>query len=454
MEKESDVKIEKVKKNVKKVNDEEFESEVKQNVVDKNKIKNMIEKKEGESKMVEVVAKQDRSLNWFVVGCGQGGSRLAETFYNNGYESLAINTAEQDLKFIEIPEKNKLLLRYALDGAAKDIAVGEDAFVTFQKDIDLFLKERFPSDSNMIILAVTGGGGTGSGGACTMVETLKNYGIPLMVLYVMPLESEDVTAKNNSLITLSKLSKLAKNDIISSLVVVDNAKIETLPYLKQGNFWSAANNLIVDPLHMFNMLSVCASDYTSLDPMDFSKLLTTGDCCVYGHVSVDDYMEETSLAEAVLESLESGLLASGFDLKTTRSAGVIVLGDKNILDEIPAVNINYAYAMLNEITNNATIYKGIYESNTDGAIKIYTIFSGLGLPQERITKLKEDTKKRMDVQRDKDKARSSTMEMDYDVDNVKSDVQRIHDKIKSKNSAFSKLTNNAMKDRIIDRRKR
>ena len=445
--------------------DKAFEQELTQEAANKAKLKDMMKKKaekkapkavekEEKMEMVEVVEKQDRALEWFVVGCGQGGSRVAEAFYNNGYDAVALNTAEQDLKYIKLPENNKLLIRYALDGAAKDLVLGEEAFTSNAPDIDKWVRGKLPDPTHMIILAVTGGGGTGSGGAYTMIDILRQYGFPVSVLYIMPLESDDITSKNNSLITLSKLAKLAKQDVINSLIVVDNAKIETLPYLKQGNFWAEANKLIVDPLHKFNALSVCPSNYTSLDPMDTGKLLTTGDCTIYGHLSVSDYMEELSLAEAIIDSLESGLLASGFDIKTARAVGVIVLGDKEVLDEIPAVNINYAFDTLNELTNNATIFKGIYEADTEGAIKIYTLFSGLGLPRERIEKLKEEAAKGMEAQQKKDDNRATTMEMDYNTDNVKNDVKKIHEKIKRQRSAFGKLTQNAKGGGIIDRRKR
>lgn len=450
----SKVEIKKKKKQIKE--DADFEKELQEDAVDKNKVKEMLmsKMKKKESEMVELIQKQDRALNWFVVGCGQGGSRIAETFYDSGYESVVINTAEQDLTHIQVPTQNKLLLKYALDGAAKDISMGEDAFLTYQDEIDKFIQGKMPEDTNMIILSVTGGGGTGSGSVEPMIDILKTYQVPLIVLYVLPLQSDDVTSKNNSLITLAKLAKYAKNDVISSLMVVDNAKIETLPYLKQGNFWSQANSVIVEPLHMFNMLSVCASNYTSLDPMDTGKLLTTGDCCIYGQVEVEDYMEETALAEAVMESLESGLLAGGFDLTSARAAGIILLGSKDILDELPAVNVNYAYAMINEVTNNATVYRGMYEAETDGKIKIFAIFSGLGLPESRIDALKLEAKERMKELTNKEEQRGTKMEMSFENDAVKTDIDKIHQKIKKKKSAFNKLANTAMKGRLVDRRKR
>ena len=66
----------------------------------------------------KIVSGKERSLVLGVLGSGQAGSRLAEAFYKLGYDSVAVNTAMQDLKFIDIPDSNKLLLEYGLGGAA------------------------------------------------------------------------------------------------------------------------------------------------------------------------------------------------------------------------------------------------------------------------------------------------------------------------------------------------
>ena len=50
--------------------------------------------------------KFDSAYKFAIVGVGQGGSRLAETFWKLGYRRVAvINTAAQDLKSIKVPRK-------------------------------------------------------------------------------------------------------------------------------------------------------------------------------------------------------------------------------------------------------------------------------------------------------------------------------------------------------------
>ena len=69
----------------------------------------------------------DAGFNFAIVGIGQGGSRLAETFWNLGYRRVCvINTAPQDLATIKMPDSNKLLI--GGKGAGKDPSKAEAIF--------------------------------------------------------------------------------------------------------------------------------------------------------------------------------------------------------------------------------------------------------------------------------------------------------------------------------------
>jgi len=404
---------------------------------------------------VILVDQQDRSINIGVVGVGQCGSKLAEEFYNRGYPVVVINTAMQDLKYINVPEKQKLFLDYALGGAAKDLETGQAAAEEYSEAITEMLQGHL-SESDVLLLATSGGGGTGSGSAETMVKIMSGMGKPLSVIFVLPLVSEDVLSKFNALSTLSKLAKLAKDDVINSLIVVDNAKMELMHAGRSmADFWKIANNAIVEPLHLFNQLSANSSAYTSLDPMDFSRLfIGTGDCALYGTITVENYLEDDAIAEAMLTSVENGLLASDFDLTQTRSAGVIITGTKAVLEKIPAANLEYGFAMLSKICNEGTrVFRGVYESSgKDNVLHIYSFFSGLGLPEDRIQELKLEAEKHMEILKSKENSRASTMVIDMGRTQTVSAADALHKKITQKHSAMGKLTNNSK--RVIDKRRR
>lgn len=423
---------------------------------DINKENEELEKQlKGDDMTIMLVDSKDRALNFGVVGVGQAGGRLAEQFYQRGYPTIALNTATQDLKYNTLPEKQKLFLDLALGGTGKDLDLGAQAIEEYADVVLKMMEDNF-ADCDVVLLAMSGGGGTGSGGAENMAKLASQLGKPVVMIFALPMSSEDALSKHNSVQTLSKLAKLAQSDVVNSLMVVDNAKIEMLyPNLPMTKFWETANNAIVDPIHLFNSLSASPSKFTSLDPMDFGKaFLGSGDCTIYGMIEVEDYMREESIAEAIIENMENGLLASEFDLTQTRSVGVIITGSEKVLSEIPAVNLEYGFAMLNKITSDGTqVYRGVYSVEDQGdTLKVYSLFGGLGLPEERVNELKLEAERHMKALENKETKRASNMNIDLGKTKVVSAADTLHKKITTKNSAMGKLTNNSK--RIIDRRRK
>lgn len=394
---------------------------------------------------------QDRSVNAGIIGLGQCGSKIAEEFYERGYDAVVINTAMQDLKHIKLPEKQKLFLDHALGGAAKDLATGQAAAEEYAQEIMDHVKS-YLEDNEIFIVATSGGGGSGSGGAETVIKILSQFDKPIVVIYVLPLTSEDTLAKHNTIQTLSKLAGMARDDAINSLMVVDNAKIDVLyPGLSMANFWKTANNAIVEPLHLFNKLSASPSEYTSLDPMDFAKVLLGGDCSLYGMIEVEDYLEEEAIAEAVYNNMENGLLASEFDLSQTRNVGVIITGSKEILEQIPATNMEYGFTMLNKVcSEGCSVFRGIYEVPGQDKLRVYSLLSGLGLPAERVKELKAEAERHMAKLQSKEDGRATNMNLDMGKTKAVSAADALHNKIKNKRSAMGKIKKQSKK--IIDRR--
>src|SRR5208282_5238229 len=176
------------------------------------------------------------------------------------------------------------------------------------------------------------------------VDLLSSTGKPLVVITVLPMDTEDSQTKSNALETLSKLAKLTQSKKVNNLIVVDNAKIEAIYHnVGQMEFYGVANKAIVDPIDVFNTLSAMPSAVKGLDPMEWGKLFTDGEgLTVYGELTVDNFDEETAIAEAVVNNLNSNLLAGGFDLKQSRYVGVIITANKEVWAKIPSSSITYA----------------------------------------------------------------------------------------------------------------
>ena len=409
-------------------------------------------KKKMESKKMNKI---EQSIRVGVIGVGQAGSRIAETFHKKGYNACVINTSKQDLEFISMDQDKKLLLEGSLGGTGKDLDLGREIFEESVEQIQEFIYPTLEGQ-DMAYLTVSGGGGTGSSSVDTMVEVLFSMGLPVGVIYVLPKQTDDAKSKSNSIETLSRLANMTKENKISSLIVVDNAKIEQIfAGLSQSKFWETSNDAIVDPLVKFNSLTSKASRHTSLDPSDFAKIISCGDCSIYGVVSTKNIEEETGLAEAVIESLQENMLAEGFDISQTRVGGVIISANSKTLDSMPAININYCFHMISEQTKGASIFQGVYDDETcDGEVKIYTWFAGLGLPMKRIETLKKESKALEDLQKQKESSRDSQMSIDLGTDKTTKMTDEINRKIKKKTSSFGKLQRGGRTSSIIDKRRR
>lgn len=398
------------------------------------------------------IAKKEKSLNLGIIGSGQGGGRLAEAYYKLGYDAIAINTAIQDLKFIDIPDSNKLILEYGLGGAAKDIEIGKAAAEANKKQIINIINDKLKS-SQVNVLCFSLGGGSGAGSCETMIDILSEIGKPLVVITILPMDSEDAQTKHNSLETLSKLAKLVISKRINNLIVVDNAKIETIyQNVSQVDFYTVANRAIVEPIDIFNTLSSLPSPVKPLDPPEWAKVFIDSEgLSIYGELTVTNYTEDTAIAEAVINNLNSNLLAGGFDLKQSKYVGVIIAANQKVWSEIPASSVNYALAMINDQCSNPKgVFKGIYTIDMDeNVVKVYSMFSGLGLPITRVEQLKKDVQSQMSAVKNKDDNRTMVLQLDTGTNDSVSAAQKIKDKIAQKSSAFGKLVNSS----IIDRRK-
>ena len=219
------------------------------------------------------------------------------------------------------------------------------------------------------------------------------------------------------------------------------------------NFFKVANQAIVEPIDVFNTLSSMPSSIKGLDPTEFAKVMTDGQgLTIYGSMTVSNYEEETAIAEAVIDNLSGSLLASGFDLKKARYVGAMFVANEKTWAKIPNSSVNYAMSMINDVCGSPLgLFKGIYSVDSDDdVIKVYSIFSGLGLPDDRVEQLKNDAKEKMAQSNVKDEQRNLALKLDTGTEETVSAAEAIKKRITAKKSSFGKIHSNA----VIDRRKK
>ena len=338
-----------------------------------------------------------------------------------------------------------------IGGAAKELEIGRVAAESHKGEILQLINEKL-SSSQVNILCLSLGGGSGAGSCETMVDLLSGLGKPLIVMTILPMDNEDAQTKSNALETLTKLTKMTQAKKVNNLIVVDNTKIESIYHnVSQMEFYGVANKAIVNTIDVFNTLSAMPSPSKPLDPMEFSKILLDGEgLTVYGEFTVENYEEDVGIATAVMENLSNNLLASGFDLKQSKYVGYLVTANRDVWAKIPSSSIGYANSLVSDLCGSPQgIFKGVYVVDSpENVVKVYSIFAGLGLPTSRIEELKSSTKELQSKIKVKDDARNLTLQLDTGINETVTAAQKIKNAISAKNSSFGKFVSGT-----VDRRK-
>jgi len=391
------------------------------------------------------------SVRLGILGSGQAGGRLCEVFYSYNTDIVCLNTAQVDLDNIKVPESNKLLLDNNVGGSAKSLELGEQAAVIHADKIRKAINTHL-ADAEVLVLATSLGGGSGAGSLPVLVDLLGETGKPIVAMVVLPKTSDDGLSKNNALITLNKLSKLTQNKKVSSIICIDNAKIEQIYNdVSPLNFFQVANREVVSMFHNMNCLANSVGIDKTIDKMEWLKLMLDGEgFSIYGSLKVEQYSGELDLAEALLANVEANLLSGSFDIKQAKYAGVFISANEKVWSKLSNVTLDYCMSCINsEFDAPLGVFKGTYKDNSieGDYVLVHFFYSGLGLPMPKINALKSEVEKLNAMIKDKAANRSVSLEFDLGGDKVLSKADEVKSKIAAKNSNFGKFISNT-----IDRR--
>lgn len=329
------------------------------------------------------------------IGSGQGGSRLAYTFWQLGYRRVgAINTAPQDLHALPLPEANKLC--FGSGGAGKNPAAAAEVFAERKEDVLDFMRTVFGPVFDRIIVCAGAGGGTGAGTVTRLVEcaaqlqeACKCPSKQVGVVLALPKISEGKKVNANAYWVLKDLADLVKQGAVSPLIVLDNERISSLyPGLAVNPFWNKANTSVCTLFDLFNTICVQNSSHTTFDPTDLKTILDSG-LIVFGAMPVPKWQEPAALSSAMRDNLRRNILSGGVNLSTGSVAGAIIVAASSILETLPLEHLDQAFDQLTRLLRpGSTVHRGIYSGSKD-MLAIYTAIGGLAAPDEKLSELKK-----------------------------------------------------------------
>ena len=341
----------------------------------------------------EVKDEVEGAFKFAFIGAGQGGSRIAESFQKLGYRKIGVvNTAQQDLNTVHVD--NKLCI--GSGGAGKDRSVAAKCFEEKKDDVLDFMRRSFGEDLDRIFVCAGAGGGSGAGTVVPLVktaqelqETLNSDSKKVGVILALPKYSEGKRVNANAYETLKEVCELVEQGSVSPLVIIDNEKTSKIySNVSVSNFWQTANMSTAGVFHLFNMTASKDSSYSSFDSSDYKSVLDSG-ITIFGATPVADWKDPVNISRAVRSIAQSGSMSGGIDISTANAAGAILIGGKEVLDDIPQSILDQAFDQLTRLLRSGSVvHRGVYSGDKNN-LTVFTIIGGISTPEEKLAELKK-----------------------------------------------------------------
>jgi cell division GTPase FtsZ len=355
------------------------------------------------ARKVSATAEPDQkelAVKFGIIGSGQGGSRLADTFYQLGYRRVcAVNTTQQDFLGLELPEKSQLVFNESEGGAGKDLSKGKEALDKSNEEVMNLMRRTFGDDVEHIMVCIGAGGGSGSGSVLGLIKLARYYFRQLNkpekvgVIVSMPKYIEGGKVQANALEVLSSLTPEAESKALSPFVLVDNESIHQMfPDVSAKKFWQTANRNAIGLFDIFNVLAAQKSAYHTFDRADYRNMLSSG-IIIFGATKLDSYKSDTDISDGLRTNLKRTLLADVELTSATHVAGILAAPDA-ILEILPQSHIDLAFATLERVLGGGdmkqlTVHQGVYEASPNKmGLFLYTMVGGLKMPQKRLAIMK------------------------------------------------------------------
>lgn len=348
------------------------------------------------------------------IGLGMGGSSIAHACASirmnaknnyNPYSALLINTNDIDLrKLSDRPNITKFLLRGYERGAARDISIGEKAFLQYKDEITQQVENIF-TDRDFLFLVCGLGGGTGTGSVIEAARLLHANGFAgrFGLILTLPRNQEGFTVLDNAIQRLQIISKAMKG--LGGILLVDNQKLFSA-YLREHSegqvsaFLEQSNKFIADTLHELNIVTTQYNPLSGyhFDSSELIKLFQTSGVFTIGKCEIEERNIDTNNQGTYMhifkKSIEDGMLSDGYSFDTATRVAVSMVASSQGSKRI------FSLSMVNAIEEQLLKYTpyaierpvATYADGMTKNLKFYSVFAGLSLPK-RVIDIVENIKK-------------------------------------------------------------
>lgn len=321
-------------------------------------------------------------MRFLTLGLGHCGGKIASAFKATAMKEkhllvdvCGINTDKTDLaSHGEIPPENKLLIGSG-KGAAKDWREGFHAGSEAKNNIYNMIRKLLKPETDIVLLTLGEGGGTGSGMAPIVSEMIGDMGRDCIVVATLPFQSESVRTMINA---AKGLDLLYREEAVKALILIDNNKIVAhYPDKVLTDAYREVNKTAVDTF--INLLKL-ANTPSQADRLDESELRSI--FSYPGFATLANYRSYANMVNELDSMLRHSWEGSLFaDVNPNSAAGALlgIYGPSNIFTTTQVDKVRKVFKEM-LVGNDAML--GIYPVEHCRWISYVGIMTGLDVPDK------------------------------------------------------------------------
>jgi len=267
------------------------------------------------------------SINRHALGGGKSCGKLARFYstqrFKSHVETLALNTAINDLKEMKFTKAKDRIHIEHLHGVGANRNIGKQVFEAKKEIIMRQIEERGNFDMAFVITSASGG--TGSSFTPLLVKEMKNrYNYPVYCLVVLPFREEGTLYLQNTAFSIQEIRQSGADGII----LADNQYLKNIGGSIQEAY-DGINDMIAERI-LFLLDALDSEMMMVTDLGDFQTVMSGGaGLATMGFFRAD---KEIPIKTAIQNSLSpSGLLFSTNVYEEASRAMIVIKGDRKYL---------------------------------------------------------------------------------------------------------------------------
>ena len=301
-----------------------------------------------------------------VIGCGGGGTNMADWLYKKGVqgaEIIAINTDSQHLDIREADKK--ILIGKELTRGLGTGGVPEKGMEAARESIH-DLKEQL-RNVDMVFVTAGLGGGTGTGAAPVVAQLAKEAGAIVIGVVTMPFSIEKAR------IDKAEWGLKQLRQVSDTVIVIDNNRLSRIAGNLPIQQAFAVANEIVSTMIKGIVEIIAVPSLINMDFADVKNIMSNGGVSVIG---IGESDSDKKVDEGVKRALENPLLDVNYNGAT--GALIHITGGPDLtLEEAERVG----HLVTDNLDADANIMWGArIEDDMKGKLRVMTIITGVQSP--------------------------------------------------------------------------